>query len=234
MTILIFKMTHTMLVVRLMVIVLAVGAGAQHIIPPSPSRPSLPPPSSCAGLAKPCRNFSSTSTTTPSCCWDSEGIYHTSAARWSGERTGFIDTIRTTEYGSAAGLQHWGRSSTSTTRYDLVGFGNLQGYEEGASIARGGEEQLDQKMDVKLDMKTSHGHARDEREECARGEAEVQAGARSGPTGRAARPSGPRPGPTGSSAGSARFSTGILTCAIRAMSSKPETSPGHHPAPGPV
>ncbi|KAK1618381.1 hypothetical protein QYE76_023898 [Lolium multiflorum] len=37
-------------------------------------------------------------------------------------------------------------------------------YEEGASIARGGEGQLDQKMDVKLDMelnmKTSHGRAR--------------------------------------------------------------------------
>ena len=56
-------------------------------------------------MAKPCRIFSST-TTTPSCCWDSEEIYHTSAARWNGERTGFIDTVRTTEYGSAAGLQH--------------------------------------------------------------------------------------------------------------------------------
>ncbi|KAK1664690.1 hypothetical protein QYE76_052849 [Lolium multiflorum] len=77
-------------------------------------------------------------------------------------------------------------------------------YEEEPSIARGGEEQLDQKMDVKLDMeldmKTSHGRAREEREECARGEDEVQAGARSGPTGRAAGPSGPRPGPTGSCA----------------------------------
>ena len=50
--------------------------------------------------------FSSTTTTTPSCCWDSEGIYHTSVARWNGERTGFIDTVRTTEYGSTAGLQH--------------------------------------------------------------------------------------------------------------------------------
>ncbi|KAK1606982.1 hypothetical protein QYE76_030655 [Lolium multiflorum] len=37
--------------------------------------------------------FSSTTTTTPSYCWDSEGIYHTSAARWNGERTDFIDTI---------------------------------------------------------------------------------------------------------------------------------------------
>ncbi|KAK1682626.1 hypothetical protein QYE76_043474 [Lolium multiflorum] len=85
-------------------------------------------------------------------------------------------------------------------------------YEEEPSIARGGEEQLDQKMDVKLDMeldmeldmKTSHGRAREEREECARGEDEVQAGARSGPTGRAAEPTGIRPGLTGSSAGRAR------------------------------
>jgi hypothetical protein len=49
----------------------------------------------------------SSATTTPSGCYDSEGIYHTSIARWNGERTGFIDTVRTTEYGSAAGLQHW-------------------------------------------------------------------------------------------------------------------------------
>ncbi|KAK1694546.1 hypothetical protein QYE76_011243 [Lolium multiflorum] len=53
-------------------------------------------------------------------------------------------------------------------------------YEDETSIARGGEEQLDVKMDVKLDkeldMKISHGRARVEREECARGEEEVQAG----------------------------------------------------------
>ncbi|KAK1618653.1 hypothetical protein QYE76_024170 [Lolium multiflorum] len=52
-------------------------------------------------------------------------------------------------------------------------------YEEETSIARG-EEQLDVKMDVKLDMeldmKISHGCAREEREACARGEEEVQAG----------------------------------------------------------
>ncbi|KAK1649050.1 hypothetical protein QYE76_066855 [Lolium multiflorum] len=52
-------------------------------------------------------------------------------------------------------------------------------YEEETSIARGGEEQLDVKMGVKLDMeldmKISHGRAREEREACARGE-EVQAG----------------------------------------------------------
>ncbi|KAK1664885.1 hypothetical protein QYE76_053044 [Lolium multiflorum] len=61
-------------------------------------------------------------------------------------------------------------------------------YEEGASIARGGEEQLDMKMDVKLDkeldMKIFHGRAREEREACAREEDEVQAGPASGQTGR--------------------------------------------------
>ncbi|KAK1602151.1 hypothetical protein QYE76_017194 [Lolium multiflorum] len=60
-------------------------------------------------------------------------------------------------------------------------------YQEETSIARGGEEQLDVKMDVKLDkeldMKISHGRAREEREECARGEEEVQAGPASGQTG---------------------------------------------------
>ncbi|KAK1616972.1 hypothetical protein QYE76_022489 [Lolium multiflorum] len=58
--------------------------------------------------------------------------------------------------------------------------GTWRMYEEETSIARGGEEQLDVKMDVKLDkeldMKISHGRAREEREECARGEEEVQAG----------------------------------------------------------
>ncbi|KAK1692397.1 hypothetical protein QYE76_009094 [Lolium multiflorum] len=69
--------------------------------------------------------------------------------------------------------------------------GDLVWYEEETSIARGGEEQLDVKMDVKLDkeldMKISHGRAREEREECARGEEEVQAG----PAGR----TGPQPPP---------------------------------------
>ena len=72
-------------------------------------------------------------------------------------------------------------------------------YQEETSIARGGEEQLDMKTDVKmdvkldmeLDMKISHGRAREEREECARGEDDVQDGARSGP------------GPTGSRVGRA-------------------------------
>ncbi|KAK1680077.1 hypothetical protein QYE76_040925 [Lolium multiflorum] len=56
-------------------------------------------------------------------------------------------------------------------------------YQEETSIARG-EKQLDMKTDVKmavkldmeLDMKISHGRAREEREACARGEEEVQAG----------------------------------------------------------
>ena len=50
--------------------------------------------------------FSSTTTTTQSCCWNSEESYHTSAAHWKGVSTDFIDTVRTTEYGGAAGLQH--------------------------------------------------------------------------------------------------------------------------------
>ena len=73
----------------------------------------------------------------------------------------------------------------------------------GASITRGGEEQLDKKLDMELDMKTSHGRAREEREACAR-EEEVQAGARPGPTGRHAGAPGPRPGPTGRQTGPAR------------------------------
>ncbi|KAK1645530.1 hypothetical protein QYE76_063335 [Lolium multiflorum] len=62
-------------------------------------------------------------------------------------------------------------------------------YQEETSIARG-EEQLDMKTDVKmavkldmeLDMKISHGRAREEREACARGEEEVQAGPEPGQT----------------------------------------------------
>ncbi|KAK1680976.1 hypothetical protein QYE76_041824 [Lolium multiflorum] len=70
-------------------------------------------------------------------------------------------------------------------------------YEEGASIARGGEEQLDMKMNVKLDkeldMKIFHGRAREEREACAREEEEVQAGPASGQTGRHAGAPSPCP-----------------------------------------
>ncbi|KAK1685873.1 hypothetical protein QYE76_046721 [Lolium multiflorum] len=61
---------------------------------------------------------------------------------------------------------------------------DLGAYEEGASIARGGEDQqdkkLDMELDMELDMKTSHGSARKEKEACARGEKEVQVGARPG------------------------------------------------------
>ena len=71
-------------------------------------------------------------------------------------------------------------------------------YEEGASIARGGEEQLEKKLDMelamKLDTKTSHGSAREEREACTREEDQVQAGARPGLIGRHVGASGPRPG----------------------------------------
>ncbi|KAK1631342.1 hypothetical protein QYE76_005657 [Lolium multiflorum] len=82
---------------------------------------------------------------------------------------------------------------------NVIGFrdGDLK-YEEETSIARGGEEQLDVKMDVKLDkeldMKISHGRAREEREECARGEEEVQAGPTPSQTGPHAGPPGARPG----------------------------------------
>jgi hypothetical protein len=67
-------------------------------------------------------------------------------------------------------------------------------YEDGASIPRGEEEQLDMKLDMeldmKLDMKTSHGRAREKREACAKEEEEVQAGSTPG------RP-GPMPSHTG-------------------------------------
>ncbi|KAK1694670.1 hypothetical protein QYE76_011367 [Lolium multiflorum] len=52
-------------------------------------------------------------------------------------------------------------------------------YEEETSIARGGEDQLDVKLDMELDMKTSHGRAREEREACARGDAVRSAPGRS-------------------------------------------------------
>ncbi|KAK1651032.1 hypothetical protein QYE76_068837 [Lolium multiflorum] len=72
------------------------------------------------------------------------------------------------------------------------------GYQEETSIARGGEEDMKTdvkmavKLDMELDMKISHGRAREEREACARGEEEVQAG-EPGQTGQAS----PVPGPIG-------------------------------------
>ena len=96
-------------------------------------------------------------------------------------------------------------------------------YEEGASIARGGEEHLDKKLDMELDMeldmKIFHGRAREEREACAREEA-VQPGARPGPTGLHAGPTGPRPGPTGRHAGSPGRQTG-----------RHASAPGRQPGP---
>ncbi|KAK1621149.1 hypothetical protein QYE76_026666 [Lolium multiflorum] len=85
------------------------------------------------------------------------------------------------------------------TPYDGEDLG-ASGYQEEASVARG-EEQLDMKTDVKmavkldmeLDMKISHGRAREEREACARGEEDVQAGPE--PVRPAARPDRPVPGP---------------------------------------
>ena len=70
-------------------------------------------------------------------------------------------------------------------------------YEDEGSIARGEEKQLD----MELDMKTSHGRAREEREACAKEGEEVQAGATPGATGRHAGRSGPTPGHAGSHAG---------------------------------
>ncbi|KAK1649165.1 hypothetical protein QYE76_066970 [Lolium multiflorum] len=58
-------------------------------------------------------------------------------------------------------------------------------YEDGASIARGGEEQLD----MVLDVKTSHGRAREEREACAKeGEGDVKTSAKSRRLGATAGP----------------------------------------------
>ncbi|KAK1685241.1 hypothetical protein QYE76_046089 [Lolium multiflorum] len=106
-------------------------------------------------------------------------------------------------------------------------------YEEGASIARGGEEQLDKKLDMELDMKTSHGRAREEREACAR-EEEVQAGARPGLTGRHAGAPGPRPDPTGRPTGPARRQPDAQPVHTGRPSRGPGPYPGCHPVPGPV
>ena len=75
-------------------------------------------------------------------------------------------------------------------------------YQEETSVARGVEEQLDMKTDVKmdvkldmeLDMKISHDRAREEREACARGEDDVQAGPEPGQTGLQTGQSSPWPG----------------------------------------
>jgi hypothetical protein len=56
---------------------------------------------------------------------------------------------------------------------------------------------MDVKLDMELDMKISHGRAREEREACARGEEDVQAGPEPGQTGSLTGSPGPQPGLTG-------------------------------------
>ncbi|KAK1682687.1 hypothetical protein QYE76_043535 [Lolium multiflorum] len=109
--------------------------------------------------------------------------------------------------------------------------GAIISYEEEPSIARGEEEQLDKKMDVKdmeLDMKTSHGRAREEREECAREEEEVQAGP--------SRPKATTPAPvlTRSTGAQASRAGGPHACANRMISSKPSTIARSPPGTTPV
>ncbi|KAK1686674.1 hypothetical protein QYE76_047522 [Lolium multiflorum] len=106
-------------------------------------------------------------------------------------------------------------------------------YEEGASIARGGEEQLDQKMNMKLDMeldvKTTHGRAREEREACARG-GDVPAD-QDRSTGRTAGP--PMAGPSGPR-GSIRFQPDSTLVPTGHYPVSPGGPPGYRPAPDSV
>ncbi|KAK1693510.1 hypothetical protein QYE76_010207 [Lolium multiflorum] len=79
------------------------------------------------------------------------------------------------EESHAGGLMgHFGREKTLLMLADHFYWPKMRRdvdrYEEGASIARGEEEQLDVKLDMELDKKTSHGRAREEREACAREE----------------------------------------------------------------
>ncbi|KAK1601100.1 hypothetical protein QYE76_018952 [Lolium multiflorum] len=105
---------------------------------------------------------------------------------------------------------------------------DLGAYEEETSIARGGEEQLDLKMDVKLDMKIFHGRAREEREACAREEDEVQAGPDpvdpATPTRRLRR--------SRRSVGSTRRQRAIRSCqpgGVLSHTSRTRLPPGHRP-----
>ncbi|KAK1626824.1 hypothetical protein QYE76_001139 [Lolium multiflorum] len=79
---------------------------------------------------------------------------------------------------------------------------SASGYQEETSIARGGQDvKMDVKLDMELDMKISHGRAREEREACARGDEEIQAGPApvDGPTPAAGPWTGQQPPPTGGS-----------------------------------
>ena len=93
-----------------------------------------------------------------------------------------------------------------------------------------GEEQLD----MVLDMKTFHGRAREEREACARREAEVQAGPRPGPTGFCAGSSGHRPGPTGFCARSAGPKPDVALVPSGRYAVGLEPPSGFNPVPSPV
>jgi hypothetical protein len=66
---------------------------------------TLSPSSFLRWLGEALQDFSST-TTTPSCCWDSEGIYYIRCPLERGEDV-YIDSTRVTEYGSAARSQNF-------------------------------------------------------------------------------------------------------------------------------
>ena len=93
-----------------------------------------------------------------------------------------------------------------------------------------GEEQLD----MVLDMKTSHGSAREEREACAREEDEVQAGARPGLIGRHAGAPGHQPGQPDATPGRARRRPDPMPVPTERYTVGRGPPPGCHPAPGPV
>ncbi|KAK1608467.1 hypothetical protein QYE76_032140 [Lolium multiflorum] len=91
---------------------------------------------------------------------------------------------------------------------------------------------MDVELDKELDMKISHGRAREEREACARGEDEVQAGPAPGQTGRHTGAPGPRPDPTGRQAGSTSAPTGRHADCNRTGYCATIPEPGCHPVPG--
>ncbi|KAK1601812.1 hypothetical protein QYE76_048283 [Lolium multiflorum] len=88
---------------------------------------------------------------------------------------------------------------------------------------------MDVELDKELDMKISHGRAREEWEACARGEEEVQAGPAPGQTGRHAGAPGPWPGPTGRQVGSTPAPTGRHADCNRTGYCATIPEPGCHP-----
>ncbi|KAK1678750.1 hypothetical protein QYE76_039598 [Lolium multiflorum] len=152
-------------------------------------------------------------------------------------RTNLEETKEIQKQESHAGglMGHFGREKTLLMLADHFYWPKMRRdvnrYEEGASIAQGGGEQL--KLDMKLDMKTTHGRTREEREACAREEEEVvQAGA---------RPTGPvQPAPTPGEPSSDRLlhwcqPGGVLyvTSAPRRDRSQARSKPDR-PVPGPI